>query len=75
VGKVVLQGELFCLYVNSYFTCNLQFDNPVVWGGSFVRWASNSDISKERSAFVFGVKQSNKIHFLVDNQLDAQFLT
>ena len=64
MAKVVLQGELLCLYVNSYFTCNLQFDIPAVWDGSCVGWASNSDISKERSAFVFVVKQSNKIYFI-----------
>jgi hypothetical protein len=69
VAKVVLQGELLCFHVNSCFTCNLQFDISAVWGGSCVGWTSHCDISKERSAFVFGVKQSNKIHFDVITSL------
>jgi hypothetical protein len=64
VAKVVLRGELLRLHVNSYFKCNVQFDIPVVRGGSCVGWASNADISKERSAVGFGVKQSNKMHFI-----------
>jgi hypothetical protein len=52
------------LYENSYFICNLQFDIPAVWGEICVVWAGNSDISKARVAFVFGVKQSNKIHYI-----------